>query len=204
MILSQRQNPSGSDCEAGSSPALPTTGISSKSDSSAVLLPGAGYLPAAPLLWFAREALQTDGWTVLQVWDEWDRAEDAARWVTDRYDAAITFIGAVPTRLIVAKSLTTLAIPDSADQGIPGVWLTPLLAEAKVRTTLEASTVPTLLIGGTADATWDTELVHVLETAEALEIEGADHSLQFPGDPRSSIDALMVITDRIRGFAEKL
>ena len=170
----------------------------------AVLLPGAGYGAAAPLLWFAREALQADGWTVLQVWDEWDRTEDARGWVSDRYDAAIKFVGTVPTRLIVAKSLTTLAIPASADQGLPGVWLTPLLDEAEVRSTLEASTIPTLLIGGTADPTWDTELVHMLETAEALEIEGADHSLQFPGDPRSSIDALMVITDRIRGFAEKL
>ncbi len=170
----------------------------------AVLLPGAGYVPAAPLLWFAREALQADGWTVLQVWDEWNGSDDANRWVTDRYEAAITFIGAVPTRLMVAKSLTTLAIPVSADQKIPGVWLTPLLDEPDVRSTLEVSTVPTLLIGGTADPTWDSDLVHMLETAEALEIEGADHSLQFPGEPRSSIDALMVITDRIRGFAEKL
>lgn len=42
----------------------------------------------------------------------------------------------------------------------------------------------------------------MLKTPEALELEGADHSLQYPGDPRSSIDALMVITDRIRRFAE--
>lgn len=173
-------------------------------DRVAMLLPGAGYLPAAPLLWFAREALQADGWSVLQVWDQWDRSEDAHGWVAHRFDAALKFVGEVPTRLVVAKSLTTLAIPAAAGQGLPGAWLTPLLDEPELRSTLESSTVPTLLVGGTADPSWDSELVHMLKTAEALEIEGADHAMQFPGDPRNSIDALMVITDRIRGFAERL
>jgi len=168
----------------------------------AMLLPGAGYLPAAPLLWFAREGLMADGWSVLQVWDEWDRSEDAPRWVDDRYNAALDFVGEVAKRLVVAKSITTLALPTATEQGLPGAWLTPLLDEPGLRATLETSTVPALLVGGTADPAWDSELVHMLETPEALELEGADHSLQYPGDPRSSIDALMVITDRIRRFAE--
>ena len=51
-------------------------------DRVAVVLPGALYLPFAPLLWFAREVALARGCSVLEVWDEYrDRSQDPWRWV---------------------------------------------------------------------------------------------------------------------------
>ena len=170
----------------------------------AVVLPGARYLPAAPLLWFAREALQALGWSVLQVWDEWDRSVEAHQWVDQRLEGGLREVGLVPTRLVVAKSLTTLALPAAVEQDLPGVWLTPLLNQEEVRGALADCTVPTLLVGGTGDPTWDSAFAAGLANVEVLEIPGADHGLQQPGDPTGSIDSLRIITERLRRFLEQI
>ena len=39
--------------------------FSGDGNGTAVLLPGGRYVPSAPLLWFTRELLQAEGWTVL-------------------------------------------------------------------------------------------------------------------------------------------
>jgi len=168
----------------------------------AILLPGAAYVPAAPLLWYAREVLQAEAWTVLQVWDTWDRSDDAHQWVAERFEAALEYVGQAPSRLIVAKSLTSLAIPAAAERDLPGVWLTPLLNRPDVRAGLEASNAPTLAVGGTADETWDSRFVANLTNLEVLEIDGADHTLQHPGDPAASIGALLLVVERIRRFVK--
>lgn len=172
-------------------------------DRVAVLLPGAGYVPAAPLLWFARETLQAEGWTVLQVWDRWDGLGDSRQWVSARFEAALAYVGS-SVRLVVAKSITSLALPAAADLALSGVWLTPLLNQPDVRAGLEASEVLNLAIGGSADPTWDSGFVAGLSNLEVLEIDGADHSLQHHGDPVTSLDALRVVVERIRQFAGRL
>ena len=170
----------------------------------AVLLPGARYLPLAPLLWFAREAAQAHGWSVLQVWDEFDRTQDPDRWVTDRLEAALAHVGQVRDRLVIAKSLTSLALPATAAAEIPGVWFTPLLKREVVRTALEAVRVPTLVVGATADPTWDADLVANLENVEVVEIDGSNHSLVHATDPARSIDYLRTVTQRVGSFIERL
>lgn len=170
----------------------------------AVLLPGAGYVPAAPLLWFAREILQAQGWTVLDVWDEWDRSVDPHQWVTERFEAAFERVGEVSTRVVVAKSLSTLAIPAALDLDLAGIWLTPLLDEEGLRSALLSPKSKTLLIGGTADPTWDSEFVGGLPNVEVLEIEGGDHLMQHRGEPGESIQTLQVVTDRIGRFTDQL
>lgn len=173
-------------------------------DRAALLLPGARYVPAAPLLWFAREVLQARGWTVLQVWDEWDRSDDAIQWVTDRLEAGLDHLGDRPTRLVVAKSLTTLALPMAIERRLPGVWLTPLLGQELVRSALADISDPSLVVGGTGDPTWDSQYVAGLATVEVLELEGADHGLQHPGDPLRSLDVLRIVTDRVGQFLDHL
>lgn len=170
----------------------------------AVLLPGAFYVPAAPLLWFARETLQAEGWSVLDVWDEWDRSVDGHQWVAERFQAAFEHVGSPPIRLVVAKSLTTLALPTAIDQGLPGVWLTPLLDEEDLRYALTSSKPPTLLVGGTADPTWDSEFVRSVPDVEFLEVDGANHTLQEQGNPKRSLEALQEVSDRIGEFAGRL
>ena len=170
----------------------------------AVILPGAFYVPAAPLLWFAGNVLDTAGWTVLQVWDRRRDNSDPERWVAERFDAALSHIGNPDTILVVAKSITTLAAERAAELGLPGIWLTPLLNQSVVRSGLEAAAATRLLAGGTADPTWDSGYAATLDNATIVEIPGADHGLQFPGDHHASLDALRTVTDAIADFAARL
>lgn len=175
-----------------------------KGDHAALLLPGARYVPAAPLLWFAREVLQARGWTVLQVWDEWDRSDDAIQWVTDRFEAGLRHLADHPTPLVVAKSLTTLALPLAVERRLRGIWITPLLAQEVVRSALADTSEPSLIVGGTGDPTWDSQFAAGLEIVEVLEIADADHGLQHPGDPLNSVDVLKTVIDRVGQFVDHL
>lgn len=66
-------------------------------------------MPDGPLLWFAREAAQAHGWSVLQVWDRFDRSQSPEEWVADRFEAAMSHVGDTNHRLVITKSLTSLA-----------------------------------------------------------------------------------------------
>jgi hypothetical protein len=164
-----------------------------------VVLPGARYLPFAPLLWFAREIAQRHGWTVLEVWDEYrDGTEDWGRWVDERARAAFEHAGSARVAL-VTKSMSSRAVTIAADRSIAGVWLTPLLVEPEVAAGFARLEAPALLVGGSADESWDGELGRSLGK-EVLEIDGADHRLQIPGDPLASVDALRRVVERMDAF----
>jgi len=165
----------------------------------AVVLPGARYLPFAPLLWFTREVALARGWSVLEVWDEYlDRSQDPWSWVEQRAEAALAWAGEADV-LLVAKSLTSRAVRLAADRGLPGIWLTPLLHEPEIARQFERLQAPALLVGGTADESWDGELARRAEH-EVLELDGADHGLQLAGDPLSSLDALRRVVERVDAF----
>jgi hypothetical protein len=172
-------------------------------DRVAVVLPGALYLPFAPLLWFAREVALARGWSVLEVWDEHrDRSEDPWRWVFERAEAALRHVGDARTAL-VTKSITSRAVTIAVEQGLPGIWLTPLLHNDDIAVGFEQLSAPALLVGGTADESWDGEVAR-RAGHEVLELEGANHSLQIEGDPLASVDALRVVTARIDEFVSGL
>mgnify|MGYP000592544302 CR=1 FL=1 len=165
----------------------------------AVVLPGARYLPFAPLLWFTREVALTHGWSVLEVWDEYcDRSVDPRRWVEVRTEAALAEAGAVEI-LLVAKSLTSWAVTSAGERGFPGVWLTPLLHEPEIARGFKRLRAPALLVGGTADESWDGELAR-RSGHEVLELPGANHALQLDGDPLGSLDALRAVVARVDSF----
>ena len=165
----------------------------------AVVLPGARYLPFAPLLWFAREVVQARGWTVLEVWDELrDPGVDARTWVEERALAALDRVGAADT-LLVTKSLSSHAVHVAAERNLPGVWLTPLLVAPEVAKGFTELRAPALLVGGGADESWDGALARSLRH-EVLELEGADHSLQLPGEPLASLELLRRVVGRIDTF----
>ena len=46
-----------------------------------VLLPGVRYFSQAPLLWFAREAAQARGWSVIEVDERAPGGEDPFEWM---------------------------------------------------------------------------------------------------------------------------
>jgi hypothetical protein len=172
-------------------------------DRAVVVLPGALYLPFAPLLWFAREVALARGWSVLEVWDEYrDRSEDPWRWVFERAEAALRHVG-VAGRALVTKSISSRAVTMATELGLPGIWLTPLLRDEEIATGFEQLSAPALLVGGTADESWDGEFAR-RAGHEVLEVEGANHALQIEGDPLASIDALRGVVQRMDAFVAAL
>ena len=151
----------------------------------AVVVPGRGYPPTAPLTFFAGFALLEHGWSVRQVW--WDPPayetdEQTTAWVREQVERALPSGGRV---LLVAKSLGTYAAPLAAERGYDAVWLTPLLQVPSLAAALAANPARQLLVGGTADdIAWDTAVARDLAArgCDVLELPGADHALMVPGD----------------------
>ncbi len=195
---------------------LDLTGVRSVSfdqgaQSWAIVLPGAGYSAQAPLLWYARRAVMAAGRNAVVVTDTFDRERDeAVSWVEERAAAALSHVAAMdPHPLLVAKSITSLATPFAAVHGLPAVWLTPLIAKASpaseaVLRGLRSSSKPRLLVGGTADPSWDGAALSAMSNADVLELPRADHSLELAGDVGASLEYLRQVTDAIHTFASQL
>lgn len=99
--------------------------------------------------------------------------------------------------LLVGKSLGPCAAPLITRRGLPAIWFTPLLNQSHVVTGLRTATLAFLLIGETADRTWDPDLARDL-TPHICEISGADHALFIANAPLSaSAQALASVTDAV-------
>lgn len=164
-----------------------------------LVLPGRWYPPAGPLLWFAREAAQLHGWSVLEVWDELWNDGDWLEWTKERARAGLAYASGT-RRVVVGKSLASAAAGVVAADRLPAVWLTPLLTEPEVEAAFAGLSARTLLIGGTADPTWDGDIARRTEGAEVLELDGADHSLQIPGDLQASLALLGEVATAVGEF----
>ena len=167
----------------------------------AVVLPGIAYFSQAPLLWFAREAAQAGGWSVLELSERAPRGEEPFAWMRDRAARALDE-AAAETVAVIGKSLASAAAPLVAERALPAVWLTPLLGRPQVADALAASPAPALLIGSPADPTWAEGTVP--DGPDVLELEGLDHSLQVEGDPLASLAVLRRVTERIGSFLERV
>ncbi|WP_433431618.1 hypothetical protein [Nonomuraea sp. CA-141351] len=174
-------------------------------DRVAILLPGASYVPARPLLHFARVVLAHHGWTVQEVWWEPPTADTMAgreAWVVERAREAVEAESAGQV-LVVGKSLGTLAAPLAAERGLPAIWLTPLLTVESVVGALRRSKAPTLLVGGAADKLWDGEVARGLGHPY-LEVPDADHGMEIFGDPVASARVLKDVTEAMDRFVAGL
>ncbi|MFI7635239.1 hypothetical protein [Nonomuraea sp. NPDC049400] len=174
-------------------------------DRVAVLLPGAAYVPARPLLHFARAVLAHHGWTVQEVW--WEPPAGGAlaereAWVVERAREAVEAESAGQV-LLVGKSLGSLAAPFAAERGLPAIWLTPLLTMESVIGALRRSEAPTLLVGGAADKAWDGEVARGLGHPY-LEVPDADHGMEIFGDPVASAQVLTDVTEAMHRFVAGL
>ncbi|MGN6332674.1 MAG: alpha/beta hydrolase [Motilibacteraceae bacterium] len=142
----------------------------------AVLLPGKNYPSTMPLLTFAGRAARQHGWQVRAV--SWTAPElhgpDAIAWVGEQLRQAVgPHDGPV---LVVGKSLGTCAAALAADRGYEAVWLTPLLHLPLVVDAMARHRGRQLLVGGSADPTWDLERARAV-SADVVELEGADHAM---------------------------
>ena len=169
----------------------------------AVVLPGVRYFSQAPLLWFAREAAQARGWSVLELSERAPADEEPFEWMRGRAASALDATDAA-TVAVIGKSLGSAAAPLVAERGLPAVWLTPLLVRPDVVSALSSSSAPALLVGSSADPTWSDGEQPGGGSVSVLEFEGLDHSLQVEGDPLASLDVLRQVTERIGAFLESV
>ncbi|MFF1304666.1 alpha/beta hydrolase [Streptomyces sp. NPDC058307] len=178
-------------------------------DRVAVVVPGVGYSPARPLLHFARSVLLQHGWTVQELW--WQIPEDFAQftvvdriaWVERQVTEAIE-AEAGACRLVVGKSLGSLACGITADRNIPAAWLTPVLTIDHVAAALRRAMEPTLLIGGSADRLWDSRIAASLRH-DVLEVPSADHGLELLADDAAgSVEVLRQVVSRLDRFIGSL
>ncbi len=168
----------------------------------AVLLPGTGYTVQRPLLHWAGAVLRERGWTVREVaWTVTDEALERPRPFVERHlDEA--FDGAEGRRLIVAKSFGCFGLPWALDEGVPGIWLTPVLTDVDLRTGFALAGERHLAIGGDADPLWSGGLER--GGATTFTVSRADHSLQIAGDWEASLSAQRTVLQRIAGFVDAL
>ncbi|MFE4194656.1 hypothetical protein ACFRJ9_02230 [Paenarthrobacter sp. NPDC056912] len=171
----------------------------------AVLLPGSGYPVQGPVLFWAGEMLAAMGWHVQAVrWTADDEpGADPHAFVARAAEQAFAAAPSASQRLVVAKSFGTLAIPWAEETRTAGVWLTPLLTDAKVRETIGHTDKADLFVGGSDDKLWDGG--RTSESAGTfVEIPGADHSLQIPNNWRASQELQSGVFGRIEEFVRAL
>ena len=176
----------------------------------ALILPGSNYVAQAPLLWYAEEVLGIHGWTTEAfVWNGTPESRTEVRMAYDMVLRQRTAVESGAMYCVVGKSLGTLVLPTAVDLEVPGVWLTPLLSEEQAEVELHASVreigalgIPALFIGGTADPAWDGEIARGGGTV--LEVPGATHRLEIPGDWRASLTILTGVASAIDNFVSGL
>ena len=83
------------------------------------------------------------------------------------------------------------------------LWLTPILTEASIATAVRNLSTPSLLVGGTKDPLWDAEVARQ-SAADVLELEGANHSLEFGESHEPSLAALRQVVARVATFVDQL
>jgi hypothetical protein len=164
----------------------------------AVLLPGVRYFSQAPLLWFAREAAQARGWSVVEVDERAPDGQDPFEWMLGQAERALAATSAELT-VVIGKSLGSVAA--TLVDG-PAVWLTPLLTRPDIAAALAAASSPALLVGSPHDPSWGQGTLPDNPVLEVLELPGLDHSLQVAGDPFASLDVLRTVTERLGAFLD--
>jgi predicted alpha/beta-hydrolase family hydrolase len=168
-----------------------------------VLLPGVRYFSQAPLLWFAREAAQAGGWSVVELDERAPGDQDPFAWMRAQAQRALeaTNAGSV---VVIGKSLGSAAAPLVAERGLSAVWLTPLLTRPDVVEALGANGAPALAIGSPDDPSWGDGELPANDALEVMKLPGLDHSLQVSRDPLASLDVLRDVTARVAAFLERL
>jgi predicted alpha/beta-hydrolase family hydrolase len=172
-------------------------------DRVALVVPGREYGPQAPLLAYAAAAAAARGADIRTVhWrppPELIRGRSASSWVRSHVAPLLNALPSAP--LIVGKSLGTYAAPLIAERSLSAVWLTPLLNDQLIVAALQAATAPMLLIGGTADETWDGTLARKL-SPHVLEVDDADHGLYVRGPLAASAAVLGLVATAVERFLD--
>jgi hypothetical protein len=92
----------------------------------------------------------------------------------------------------------------AAAHDLPVVFFSPYLDIAEVAGSLTALRGPGLAVGAVGDPHWDRVTAARLTSLEVLQLPGADHLLEVPGDPLASIQVITRVVERCRALLERL
>lgn len=172
----------------------------------ALILPGSGYSSDGPLLNYARMAATRRGATVSAVaWTGVDAMPQLSTAELEREICAQVrpHLDVLASPLIIGKSLGVRAAALAADRDLPAIWLTPVLCYPDGLAALRRASAPFLLIGGTADRLWDSDVAAALSD-HVLEIDGADHNMLVPGPMTESALVLGRVVTAIENFLDNV
>lgn len=169
-----------------------------------LVLPGRAYPVEMPGLALPLRALALNGWTIWHAaWELDDLDEVARRAVVVRAVAELDQQTAASSqRVVLGKSLGTYAAGWAADNGVPAIWLTPLLIDQSCAEDITRSTAPAMLVAGTADLTWD-DAAAERTGKQIVRLAGADHGFQT-GDWRAEVEILREVAEAVEAFARAL
>ena len=194
-----------------------------KSDHLSLILPGLNYTCDMPLLYYSTQVMLAAGADVVQVKYDYTQTErNQASSLRERFSQMkedVTQIAQVALRqrdyqhlTLIGKSLGTLAIPYLLDADLPVkpqtvIFLTPILNELLPALNLIQQCAHTFYVIGTQDHYYDPDLITHFRTETPdnfLIIEGANHSLEIPGEIMQSLSQLKIIVERIDLFIKEV
>jgi predicted alpha/beta-hydrolase family hydrolase len=188
-------------------------------DQLAVLLPGFGYTLDMPLFYYAENLVLERGWDVLRVayaYNTRPEFQDLTKPERDRWlleDTTAAWRAGLGRRtykrvVLIGKSLGTLAMGHLLTMADPpsnvgAVWLTPMLAEERLRQQIRQYAGSSLFVIGTADPHFDPVVLEQMQVAtigEAVVVRNADHGMDIPGDPIASVRAVERVVEALSRF----
>lgn len=156
---------------------------------------------------YAADAAERRGARIHQIWwEEPDRPptladDERGPWVLPQVERALA--ATEGDTLLIGRSLGSYASPLVADRDLPAVWLSPILPSPWVLDGLRRATAPFLIVGGTADAFWDSAVAHEL-TPYVLEVPGAGHGMYVPGRLAASATVLGQVATAVEDFLDEV
>jgi len=186
-----------------------------------VLFPGMRYTCDMPLLHTTTDLLLQHGADVLQLHTDYTGPEFQSASRREQFErlAADAQAGVRVGRkqrnytdlLLAGKSIGTLAMAYLLAKGredqAAAIWLTPLLHQPDLVETARKHPGPSLFLASTSDQTYDPLAMRSIQEAgiaKALILEGANHSLEIPGDALHSSELLKQVTQAIDQFLASL
>ena len=160
------------------------------------------YISQAPLLWFAREAAQAAGWSVLELDERAPEDGSQFEWMRGRARAALDEAGAEHV-VVLGKSLGSAAAPLVAAGR--AIWLTPLLIRPEIVEALAAADRAGAARGqpGRPDL-GRRRRSRTTRRSRCSSYRASTTRFRSAGDPRASLDVLGRVTERVGAFLAAL
>lgn len=186
-----------------------------------VIFPGLRYTSDMPLLYYTTKLLTERGGDVLQLWADYTSADyqslprqQRAAWLQEDGRALIQ-AGQKKRNysetIVVGKSIGTLTMAEMVfHEEMPensiSIWLTPLLQFQHVVAAARQLPGSALFIGGGQDPSYAQDgiaQIKELPNVKTITIEGANHSLEIPGELPRSLKAMQEILQGIADFLDR-